>query len=161
MLTDLLSVKTLIIISSIVFQVALLSFNTSTFNAYAQQGGAATSGPATGGSATAGGIGTCNQCTVTNAPQATGGAAASGAATSGNIIGQSVTNVSTFVDKGNVLYNLSMYTQAIHYYYKALDIDPSDKDALYGKQTALSHTTNVYGGSGAGGAVAGGGTAGR
>jgi Flp pilus assembly protein TadD len=137
------------IISLIAFCSVLLSFNVSSlssslFNAYAQtQSGSATSGAATGGSATAGGVtftgGTCNQCTIVNAPQATGGAAASGAATSGNAIGPEATSsISTLVDKGNALLDLRMYTQAIQNYDQALAIDPTNKYVLFNKGNALN-----------------------
>ncbi len=144
-LTNLLSFKSMNIIFAFTFFIVLFSLGATALNVYAQQGGSATSGAATGGPATSGGIiisGSCNQCTLSNAPQATGGAAASGAAIGGSAAGPVVTNISTLVDKGNALVDLGMYLQAIQYYDKALDIDPSNKYTIYNKGNALERLGN-------------------
>jgi tetratricopeptide (TPR) repeat protein len=139
-LTDLFSLKTMIIIFVIALSAALFSLNASTiFNVYAQQqGGSAASGSATGGAATGQG-GPCYNC-VNNIY---GGPATSGPATGGSASGMGNTggsagNVSDLMDKGNAQLNYTHdYADAIIYYDKALAVDPNNKAALAHKGWAL------------------------
>src|SRR5690349_8502843 len=54
----------------------------------------------------------------------------------------SSSNVSALVNNATSLYDLGNYTQAMHYYDKALAIDPKDKYALDGKGIALRREGN-------------------
>ena len=53
-----------------------------------------------------------------------------------------LTNVTTLINKGNALSRLGNYTQAIQYYDKALAIDPNNAIALYNKGNTLNNLGN-------------------
>ncbi len=140
----------------------LLFIASSVFTTYAQQGGNATGGDATGPSAIGGDAtggdaidsgaapcyGTCNYYYYGG--QASGGAAATG--DEGNTASPSSlpspfnkpsnttssSSVGELINKGNAFYRLGKFAQAITYYDRALDVDPSNKLALFDKGNALN-----------------------
>ena len=54
------------------------------------------------------------------------------------IISEDFNDASALNNKGDALYNLGRYQEAMIYYDKALAIDPKNIDAIKGKQQALA-----------------------
>ena len=55
-----------------------------------------------------------------------------------------VNKSSAYVGKGNVLYDLKHYEQALEAYEQAFQVDPHSPSASYGKGNALRHLALEY-----------------
>ena len=118
-----------------IISIGLLIFGISlAFPVNAQHGGDATGGAASGGESNSGPTschgGTCNYYYYGGEATwavSTGGSAAN---YDENSVSTSSKSVSSWIKKGNNLYDLGMYNESLVYYEKALAINPDNKDAL-------------------------------